>query len=280
MRKKDKIGAVLVEGPTDMKVYRHFIDETKWVVMPCNTRENIFDIIGYKGNIDPDLKFDIISILDADYSVIDNICNLDENVFFTDFHDLEILMCHCDECLDKVIYEMGSETKIKNNKTIIRQKIYEVCIPLANFRYMNYKMGLKLSFKTKHSCDTSTQTKTFRYEKFISKKTMDINQNEMIRYVCEFSERRIDEETTEKFKDILADISSFGHKFCQMCNGHDFINTITIALKHFIGTNNYEDGDVAKMIRMAYGPELFKRSDLYMKIISWEKSSCKKLLKI
>jgi hypothetical protein len=85
--------AVLVEGPDDAKIYRKFFDQNMARIFVCTGKNDLQKAL-------PELSAQteyVIGIRDADFSHLEDEKPESPNLFFTDYHDIEMTMVHFEE---------------------------------------------------------------------------------------------------------------------------------------------------------------------------------------
>ena len=83
-------GAVMmVEGDTDMRVFKRFVKETDCLLIPAANKDNA---IGALEILEKDNIKGVLAIVDADFWNLDGIKPDSLNVFLTDTHDLETMI--------------------------------------------------------------------------------------------------------------------------------------------------------------------------------------------
>ena len=117
--KSKSITFVLLEGDTDVRLFRKFFNENTCKV------ENITG-----GNLQLEIAVErlldihklVIGIRDADFIHLNGIDYDKENMFLTDFHDIEMTLIHNDSTFSAVLFEFLSYLpKQEHNK--LREKI-------------------------------------------------------------------------------------------------------------------------------------------------------------
>lgn len=98
---------LLVEGDTDARIFKGFIDKSTCMVIVGNNKDNVLQAIELLLNKGPQ---GLVAIVDSDYWLLDKITPPRECIFATDSHDLETMMLQT-EALFKVLRELASKKK-------------------------------------------------------------------------------------------------------------------------------------------------------------------------
>ena len=100
---QDKIW-ILVEGEDDCKIYSKFFQEKK-----CKIEQVHGGVAQLETAIEQLQKYKdrVIGIRDADFCNITNNYNAFANLFYTDYHDIEMMMIYNDETFKNILFEYG-----------------------------------------------------------------------------------------------------------------------------------------------------------------------------
>jgi len=124
---------VIVEGDIDKKVYQNFIDPTACKIKCIefkndSNKQRVIEIIEI---LNADKNFaGALALIDADFDNFEKTKKIIENLFRTDFHDLECLI-FVSPALEKVLTEFGSDVKI----TKFGKDVREVLFGIAGLSY-------------------------------------------------------------------------------------------------------------------------------------------------
>ena len=80
---------VLVEGIDDLPIYYKFFNIDVVDIKDCNGCEHVNTV---HETIKNETNFKFLSILDSDFKRLDGIEPFDTNVFYTDYHDSELMI--------------------------------------------------------------------------------------------------------------------------------------------------------------------------------------------
>lgn len=242
---------VLVEGDDDVQFYNNIMNCTNTKLIPLGGCESLECVIN---NLNKRYPNRLLAIRDADFKRANNESRQYVNVFWTDYHDIEMMQLSCGaakyEC-DKYCFGQYCSTvfddiqKELENVSYVRwfnqirhdeygqvgicfdhlpicSAIYDACSVISIDDYWNYLMS-------KQSCPLSCQADDVRI--FISN-------------------------------------HSNGIDLKQITNGHEAVSALWCKIKlHY--RLNLSKKQIAKEIRNFYTIDLFKKSILYNEIQQW-----------
>ena len=254
-----KIVWILVEGEDDCKIYPKFFDETKAKVEFVN---------GGKGQLMIALNIlnqetkQVIGIQDADFLHLDKKYPPITNLFFTDFHDIEITMLN----FDGVLCNLLTEYRMQDKKDAVWQNVLHEASFVGYVRWYN---------ETMKCSDENFKGLNFRgigYGDYLDGCKITLNRQH---FLDKLNERTDREETVTK-----DDIENFiaQHRttdVLNLCNGHD----VTKMLSLIIGSRlSYKQ--LGKHIRLSFQLNHFEKTELCAKIYNWQSHNGYKILKI
>lgn len=249
---------LIVEGDTDMRVYKRFINDTHCKSISANGKDKAIDALkilekdNYKG---------ILAIIDTDFWKLDGIEPNTPNLLLTDTHDLETMLLSSG-AFEKVISEFGSATKIKKLGKPIRNMLLKSALPIGYFRWLSSptKDNLLLKFKE------------LRFPNFVNKKTLSVAIDKLIKEVKTNSQNSTLDENVIKLK-VETLIKNNAYDPWHICSGHDLVQFLSIGLKNIFGNNKAKaittelvDG----ILRVAYEYSHFCLTQLHNSIKGWE----------
>lgn len=258
---------LLVEGKSDKLLFGKFVIKEKVEIQNCDGWTNLLEIV----NILRERKIDkFIGVLDKDFRELDGDLIEDPQLFFTDFHDIELSILES-RAFETVLSSHENEDKRKNfeskSKKSILQNLYDLCKNLGYLKWSNKTYELGLVFKP-----VNPEGNPVSYDKFIDKQNLIfISDDVMITHLMQYS---INRKTTIKPKsDIEAKYNEFKGRTVdlrQLCNGHDMCHVLSLALKKVIGGKTVPKETLEKELILAYDSTDFKLTTLYSKIQDWE----------
>lgn len=267
--------AVVVESKSDEKLFRSlFHKDTKF-----------FSVSGFQNVLDTLTKLEkdnfdfVIGIIDADFRRINNETVKVKNIFLTDCHDLEMMIVKSD-VWDNSILKLTEKDKldsfeIKNG--LILDFLLNLSKHIASVRFLNYRNNLELKFKhvdNKGNCDF------IDYNKFIDINNLSIDKNKMLEIIENKSQKNQFFKNNPNLKQEFESILQENYDLYDFCNGHDFMNILSLSLKKAIGNNKKSGKELEESFLFAYRLEDFIKTDLYNKLKEWnDKNTVLNLIK-
>lgn len=215
-----------------------------------------------------------IGIIDADFRRINKDENKLENLFWTDFHDTEIMCIHSDvwqNILNFYIDKTRFEQFEKQVSVDFRTYLMQISKPISVLRLLNERENLALKFKVRkrdHTYDF------IDYQSFTDSKTLKIDIPKLLKAVENKSMKpdffKQNPELLEKYHALLAE--EFDLK--ELSNGHDILNMLSVALSEAIANRKSSskisgatlEDDFIKGYRQAD----FAHTNLYTDLKDWE----------
>lgn len=210
---------IIVEGKTDVLIYRRLLNGESCTTIPANNKENAIDALDIieQGSYDG-----VLAIVDSDFWRIDGNYPGKENLFATDTHDLESLILSSN-ALEKVLAEYADEEQIGEFDKSIRQMLLENALPIGLIRWISlpHKKNLCINFKD------------MRFSEFIDRCTFKVDIDLLVGQIrtC-LPEAHIDERVSRH--DILA-LMRQENDLWQICCGHDLVKILLFGLRNIFG---------------------------------------------
>jgi hypothetical protein len=252
---------IIVEGSTDTRVYERCLDNKKCNFEIANNKDKAIAALSI---LERDNFTGVLAIVDADFSRLEGTLPASQNLLFTDYHDLEIMLIQS-PALDKLMREFGSEEKINNFYKLYQPIIINL---LENGKLIGYLRWVSLKF------NLSLKFENLTYSKFIDQKTLKVDIAKLIKAVKDHSQKPalIEKDIQEK----LENLQDNDHDPLQVCCGHDLICILSIGLCKIWGTwnSNYVKPEVLEIsLRLAYEESYFRDTQLYKLIQGWEQNN-------
>ncbi|MCP5053674.1 MAG: DUF4435 domain-containing protein [bacterium] len=265
MSRSQHIGSFLVvEGDTDARVYKRFVEHSACLLIPSHNKDNALKALEVLDKV----NFDgALAIVDADYWHLDGIEPDSPNLFLTDTHDLETTILSTDEVVEKVLSEFGQTKRIKQLHNSPINIILSATLPIGFLRWFSLpsKDNLRVKFRelllyANLECFIDT-----------GNAKLEININKLLKEAKSCSDNSdIDEQSIKK--KIKSSIKE-DHDPWQVCSGHDMVRVLTMGLCLAFGNKNAKTLTpelVEGVLRMAYEYSHFRRTRLYSSIKNWE----------
>lgn len=263
---------VLVEGNKDSKLFSKFFSlETLRVrtTFGCKKMIEVFNILNSRGF---DRK---IGIIDRDfYNILGNEPKI-ENIFITDFHDIEVMIIMTKAFEDVLriytIQEKVEEFEKKHGKSI-REIIFELSDNIGYLKLVEKVNDFGLVFKPKQPDGNQ-----IKYNDFISDKLEYKGDKELVKSIVNYSRNRTIKKLDETAISVkLSDTKKIKIDSLQLSNGHDLSNIVFIFLKKTVRSTNkmlFDNNSIEDSLILAYDFEDFKKTELYKKLIEYSKQN-------
>jgi hypothetical protein len=246
---KDRV-FILFEGDTDVRLYRKLYPQANLKIEFLPSGKLFLE----KGLQELSSLFtQVIGIRDADFAHLENQKPSLANLFFTDYHDTEMLMVSSNATFSAILHEFCNLPQIEHEK--IRQKLLEAIRFISYFRWYNELNNLEFSFEGASLGDV------------FEPKTLVINNQKYVEKIVEKSKNA-------KITDIdiilieIAKLADENHDNFQLCNGHDFMNVLAL----FLNIHNKEglsEKRVSSHFRIAYNFSAYQQTKLHLQVKNW-----------
>lgn len=255
---------LLVEGDTDARVFRRFIDSDNCNIVHAGGKEKALDALTI---LEKDNFQGILVIVDSDFWRLDGIKPGSMNLLLTDTHDLETMILSTPEVIEKALSEFGSTRDLKKLPQSVINMVLANALPIGYFRWLSspLKDNLGLTFKNLPFEDIVDEDRAkfhVAIEKLI--RTVKKNSNNV-----ELDEKKVKARIEELLKNK-------NHDPWQVCSGHDMVQLFTIGFCFVFG-NRHAKGLTAEILertlRMAYEYTYFRLTRLHSAVEDWEKKN-------
>jgi hypothetical protein len=232
--------AILVEGSDDAKIYRKFLNQNMTRIFVC---------IG-KGNLQKALSNllieteRVVGIRDADFSHLEQIRPETPNLFFTDYHDMEMTILSFEEArraLFSEYYDGDNFNKIDS--------VWDSIIKQASFagylRWFNEKNEYKIMFDGlfyRTDCEGDREQVLLDQ---LNKQSPDTKKPLAKEMINDFI-------MANKTDDVF-----------NLCNGHDVIALL-------VRTFKINEKQLGTALRLSFHQGQFIKTDLYQELLSWQ----------
>jgi hypothetical protein len=242
-----------VEGDDDCKIYPKFFQQGKCSVEQvhggCSQLEIAIEKLQQYANR-------IIGIRDADFCHITQSYAQYDNLFYTDYHDIEMTMLYNDTVFENILYEYSLQTESAQ----IKQNILLESSFVGYIRYYNEVNNCSINFSGfTFGNAVNLSNNNLHLQKSLC--MQDLNQRSPNKTIA------IDETVMKPF----ISLNPIGELY-QLVNGHDFIKLLALRINFQI-TRGITDKDVSKSLRNSYRIDDFKRTKLYNDLLRWQKAN-------
>ena len=137
---------VLVEGIDDLPIYRKFFDMNKVDIKDCNGCEHV-KVVHDTIKQEREGNKPFLSILDSDFNQLNGNVPFDSNVFYTDYHDSELLISGNKQVRNKVFKDLLPKVKAIDIRERAQKELFYVSFAkwFNVYRHLSFKFeGLDL----------------------------------------------------------------------------------------------------------------------------------------
>lgn len=243
---------VIVEAEADVYVYGKFMLPDTTVV---KTSVDDFGHKGYRNveHIVCEIRNEcpvahIIGIRDADYSRYDPTSAKTDNVFLTDYRDLEMLLLKSDTVLQSLkdwVPDFGN----------VFPQCVSVCRHFGYMRICNAIYGLFVKFRE------------LRVSKFWDFGIQSVIADWQRRSTDKFIELAGSGLTVDGFKAFVIEKDLENEDSHHVCQGHDLISLLSLSLKN---VKVYSEQAIMQRMMDSYGIDDFRKTQLYADILEWQ----------
>jgi len=208
-----------VEGHTDKRYFNGIIDTSKTSIIHSNGRSIVCQLVN---QLEPQYSGRVFGVCDNDFLNIGVGTHTGNEIFHTDYHDLEmdaLFTGNFSAQLNMMLSPEKLQGKSWNSDTVI-EKVFKMIMPIAYFRLINEKEGLNLEFKN-----------------YNLKKGKHFNGNfnlNIAEFIKTIIERTGGGELLQKVDEIKSKIETemeANHNKFIISNGHDFVYVLREILK-------------------------------------------------
>ncbi len=257
MRSVFKGTVLVVEGVTDSRLYSKFARKETVKVMIAHSKDNVRRSVTECLTRRGDGK--VVGIIDKD---IDALIGRKKSppLFGTDRNDIESMMM-CSKAFDDVMSEYADPEKLKafeGRYGRLSDAVARAACPVCLLMYISYKRGMNLSFKD------------LDHSRFVNPHTLETDIPRMVAEVYAQSMAQMYPKQTivDQIRNIIRSIEDPW----DAVRGHDAVSILALALRSGLGSYNAKymrEGELSGALRLAYGMEYFKKTELYASSDSW-----------
>jgi hypothetical protein len=258
---KDKV-FVLLEGKTDIKLFRNIFNPDKTYITQINGKEKLkqaLEILQDEG------CSKIFGIKDSDFDNLENITYENINLFITDYADMEIHMIES-SAFESIINEFASENCYESFLGNLKENLYNETISIGYTRWFNERLSKNINFKR------------LNYENFINKSecNISIDSNKLINEIINISGLNKNEIVRE-----IENLKSISDDYLQICNGHDITKLLAYLFNHQGNSDktNIKQERIEEALRLSYNFNDFQKTRLYNNLNNWQQQYNIQILK-
>ena len=245
---------MLVEGPDDKKFYARFVCEVHALIIVLGGGGNMHTILKYVKGVSI-LKDKVIGIKDSDFDKITGTTYDNDNLFFTDTHDLETMVI-TPELEDNVAIEALGHKE--------RGMFRQVMSDLMPYSYIKLYNQMRICAKGFPGIrfDGFTLSKIYdgvtacRIEVCLAELKKHGNNGTLVHYPTE-----------SDIQQLIHDIPAPNIQY--LTCGHDVINGVICRLISLKGSPSIGCKEIERLFRTSFTRERFKGTSLYQQVKKW-----------
>ena len=257
LRSYHKGPIIVVEGITDSRLFGKFIEKNEVKIVTAfskdNVKKSVFEVWGRRN----DKK--VMGIIDAD---IDRLCgkNYSPPIFMSDKRDLETMIMST-RALDDVLAEYSDPELLENfekSNGKVGDVVARASYPIGLLMFISSRERMGLNFKS------------IDHARFINRKTLAIDVRGMIEEV--FSQSMNKGASKKELADMISEEEETLDDPWIAVRGHDAVSIMAIGLTETFGSYNcrhIDAGQLSGALRLAFGFDYFKETDLYEDMKKW-----------
>jgi hypothetical protein len=246
---------ILLEGKTDIKLFRKLFDTTKVQLESLEGKDNVENVVK---SIVGENKDRIIGLSDADFDHLNNIAP-QLSIYLTDTHDTETLIIN-GVGIDSIIAEYAtSDFHAGLNRKLLAES-FSVSYEVGLLKLVNCRSKYNLCFKE------------IDFERFLTIKNLNVqfDQEKFIDEVIHHNHSvnpSHHPELANKIEELRKD------ELCKfmVCSGHDMSEVVSMIMsqKRLCIDAPISPSDVESTLRISYGLNDFIKTQLYKNLQDW-----------
>lgn len=246
------INFVLVEGESDIKLFRKLFDSTRCKVETIpGGKEKVEQCVE---NLSEKYKL-VIGIRDADFINLSATEYTKTNMFLTDCHDIEMTMLAQDTVLQALICEFTDYSQKECAPFL--NNIMKSIEMVSYLKWLNNIEDLKLKFSGSGFLD------------LIDFSAFKVNFSTYLpRILAKSADAKIQDEAIINNK--INDLGNKKPDLMQLTNGHDLLSTLAKFFKEVAKRKGHSDENIATALRMTFTVAHFQQTQLYGELTQWE----------
>ena len=242
---KNKVVAV-VEGIDDVRLYQRMYEANDIEVVPVDNCDKIALVIRNLNR--PQYRKRLIGIKDADFDVLDGKNYHLDNLFMTDFHDVEMLTLSCNAVLMHIWNKYVTDCPMPDD---LLQTICLELLPLSMLKWYNSHHSLSITFDCTN-IGSSFENGIFNYDTY---------ENSLFQLSENIGRKPVS-------SDMQAWCAAKNPDLRMVTNGHDAVATLLVKIKQH-NKHNIAKKKFSREIIDSYPMTEFINTNLADSISSW-----------
>jgi len=261
---------VLLEGKTDIKLFRNIFNNQAININQINGKEKIIKALQM---LQGEGFIKIFGIKDSDFDNLENITYEDINLFITDYADMEIQMIES-QAFESLLNEFSDDNCHEIFLENLKEKLYKETIIIGYLRWYN-----EIYFKENN--EYLLRFKGLNFSNFTNALVCDvsINSDDVLNEIIKLSNLDLNNSDLEEIIKSL-ELSSNNH--LQICNGHDITTVLANLFNHKNNSDksNINQNRIEEALRLSYTFEDFTNTNLYSTLKEWQETLGLQVFKI
>lgn len=233
---------ILVEGADDIAFLQHVCNENVYITESYSGKSGVFDILDVITQFDK--MNSVIAICDRDYDTT----RYNNKVFYYDYCCLEMMMLSNDGVFRKMISSLNLK-----NKSLERQTLLEMLLPLSLWRQKNTVENLGVNFKGIRMMD-------------VWEGKFDQLQNRLDLINPHISNQNIQTIMQEVKKALYSEKEKGEENLLYLTQGHDFISLLQLLHKKFCTSGTQGEAAIRLIMNASYTAKAFSKTRLFHEI--------------
>jgi hypothetical protein len=250
-----RLSFVAVEGDSDARLFKKFINRDTCQVVPCFGKENVFAAIQI---LEVGRVKGLLGIVDTDFDVLEGTSKCGDNLCRTDTHDIETMIIGT-QVLESILIEYGSEDRLARLGETVRGALIRCALPIGYLRWVSLRHGLNLKFEG------------IEFHKFVDQDRMSTDVDKLLREVKNKSQMHSLDEIV--IKNMMESLTVTHPDPWMVCNGHDLVEALSLGLRKSFGSkdpNKVKPDVIQANLRIAYSVSDFCGTLLCRCVMEWE----------
>jgi hypothetical protein len=252
---------LIVEGVGDKRIYGLVIDHEACKIEVAYGRDNVLGAISI---LNSGSFSGVLGIVDADADRLAAEIPLQENVFWTDLHDLECMILNS-RAFDRVLDEFGTEERIakftEKRSPLVARELAVSAVPVGCLRLLSIRDGLALKFEG------------ITFSRFVKTPEIQIDVSKLVREVTNNSQKH--HLNQQEIAGAVVHAMQQNHDPWQISCGHDIVELLSLALRKTFCAES--SGEVAperleRSLRLAYSAADLRNTRLFRAVRQWEEN--------
>ena len=248
---------MVVEGPTDHRLYGKFTDRSEVRTVIAHSKDNVKGVVrevtGHRG-----LK-EVMGIVDSDLDLLMG-RKVSSPLFRTDTRDAESMITSS-QSFKEVLWEYADQDRLAQFESRygpVIERVEDAAYPIGLLMYVSEVENLNLSFKDLEFLD------------FIDRFSLKCDLNDLCRAVVRNTAAPVIQ--ARELRILLDEYLQEKHFVDEVCRGHDLVAIMAIGLRFAFGSDNAQhlrDSALGSALRLSYDIRDFNQTQLYKDTSAW-----------